>query len=347
MPTGTSPRRQLARAEIAWALLAFLALQLTFTLALDLGQPALYDAEYNARLRLLRDRIREGPGRPLLLVVGSSRIGAGFIAGDLPPLRSADGREVLPFNFSHLAAGPLLNLMQVRRLLREGITPSWLVLEVVPGHLAHERPPAELAALRDVPVLCRHASWKEILLVYARCRLNPFFKQRRATLSRFLPPLVTRAHQSDDVRLLPLGDDDDWMRKENVSAELRTILKEQARDVYFARLQDLHIDPALDRATRELLELCRPRGIPVVLLLTPETKLFRSWCSAETERRLQDYLRRLRDEHGVAVVDARDWVSDEGFNDPHHLRLRGARVFTERLGREVLRPLVTRNNEER
>jgi hypothetical protein len=339
MTTRSRRRFWQARANVAWAMVALVVIQLGFVLAIDLCKPELYDPEFGIRLRLLQTQVREHPDRPLLVVVGSSRIGAGFMPQEMPPLKTADGRLVLPFNWSHLAAGPRINLLQIRRLLREGLTPSWVVLEIVPGGLGHDSTPASLAAVEDLPVLWRYPSRCKDTLVYLRNRLNPFYNYRQDVLRRVAPPFVTQADPSDVVNLLPLGDDNNWIRHEFTS-EIRATQETVARSIYYDALQTFQVDPQLDRATCEVLDLCRQRGIPLVLIATPENSLFRSWYSAETEKRLGDYLDRLGRSYNVAVVDARTWVSDDGFNDPHHLGLRGARVFTERLHRQVLEPLV-------
>jgi hypothetical protein len=44
------------------------------------------------------------------------------------------------------------------------------------------------------------------------------------------------------------------------------------------------------------------------------------------------------------VINGREWVADDDFSDSHHLLPHGAKVFTERLGREVL-ALVRRTPE--
>jgi hypothetical protein len=315
-------------------------LQIAFIVATDLYWPGQCDPEYGVRLALVQRRIREHPERPLLVVVGSSRVGSGFLAQELPPLRDAAGRQVLPFNWSHLAAGPRMNLMQVRRLLAEGLTPTWLVLEILPGSLVHEGTPASFAVVPDLPALCHGSSCGRDLLVFLRCRLNPFYNNRQAILREVASAFVTTADFSDDIRLGPLGDDDGWMRREDLGDEVRANRAVAARAVYFDRLQEFRIDPAQDQATCELLDLCRGRGIRVALLVMPEDSRFRSWYSPETQRRLGCYLDQLRRTYDVPVMDARCWVGDDGFNDPHHLGLRGARVFTERLGREALQPLL-------
>ena len=86
--------------------------------------------------------------------------------------------------------------------------------------------------------------------------------------------------------------------------------------------------------------MCRDRGIPLVIVLTPEDSQFRSWYGPIGEANLRDYMNTLHREYGAEVTDARAWVPDEHFADPHHVTQSGASIFTERLGREVLRPLV-------
>ena len=53
-------------------------------------------------------------------------------------------------------------------------------------------------------------------------------------------------------------------------------------------------------------------------------------------------LRRLREEGGVPVVDARDWFDDSAFHDQHHLNPEGAKAFADRFRTEALKPALTR-----
>jgi hypothetical protein len=79
----------------------------------------------------------------------------------------------------------------------------------------------------------------------------------------------------------------------------------------------------------------------VVLVLTPESREFRSWYAPGSEAQIQAVCARLARDHGTRIVDARTWVPDEDFMDGHHVLPAGAAVFTRRLAREVLTPLVT------
>src|SRR4051812_40711862 len=118
---------------------AFVAVQFVLNVVVDGWHPGLYDSEYAVRLRTLRARVAEAPGRPLLLLVGSSRTEMNFLPEVLPPLHTASGETPLVFNFSHLGAGPVMNLLEVRRLLRDGVRPGWLVLEAMPPQLGDSR----------------------------------------------------------------------------------------------------------------------------------------------------------------------------------------------------------------
>lgn len=275
-----------------------------------------------------------------MLVVGSSRIGLGFLPETLPPLKTPDGREAIPFNYSHLSAGPRMNLIQVRRALKAGLKPEWMVLEIVPGGLGHEGTQASWATAGDLPALLRWTGAGRVWRDYVRNRFNPFYKLRQGVLREVAPAFVTKAAFNDLVTLEPLGDDHKWMRDDGRSAILRRRHADLARSIYGDRLKELPIDRDLDGAMRELLGLCLARGIKVKLLLTPEDSEYRSWYGPRGKQRLSQYLADLRREFGVETVDARSWVPDANFCDPHHLTTAGAKVFTERLGREVLGPLV-------
>ena len=115
---------------------------------------------------------------------------------------------------------------------------------------------------------------------------------------------------------------------------------ERSHREYGLLLRDFQVATDEARAVREFLDLCRRRKIGVTLVLMPESSAFRSWYSPQATARLDAFLADLRRDGGVAVVDARDWVADQGFFDGHHLLASGALTFTRRFGREVYRPFL-------
>jgi hypothetical protein len=334
--------RHRSKADLAWSAVFFVAFQVALAGLIDWHVPRLYDEEYGVRLAALRTCLAQEPDRPLLLVVGTSRVGMGFAPDLLPELRTPSGQRALAFNFSHLASGPVLNLMILRRLLGEGIRPQWLVLEIVPAGLAHESAsmPATMAAAQDLPVAVRYFPPWKVLTVYARQRLIPWYKHRAGILRGIAPAWAPYQDPREQISLTPLGGDRSWLVEAMVSPDevrRRTAL---VRDVYYDLFQKFHIDPAADRATRELLELCRREHIPVTLFITPEGTVYRNWYSESARREVDQYLARIGSEYGVVVTDTRGWLPDSDFTDSHHPLKRGAEAFTQRLGREVLEPLV-------
>jgi hypothetical protein len=80
----------------------------------------------------------------------------------------------------------------------------------------------------------------------------------------------------------------------------------------------------------------------VVLVVTPESSVFRSWYPPEAVAAMQRLLAQLHDTWGVPIIDAREWLPDKDFSDGHHPLPDGAEAFTLRLIEEV-RPMLTQS----
>src|SRR5262249_41727915 len=109
-----SRRRQLSRRAwltLACGLLFFLAPPLTLSVRTESAQPELRDPRYGYRFERLQQSLAEETGRPLVLVLGSSRVEVGFSPRELPPCTLTDGRQAMVFNFGLAGNGrPLLEL---------------------------------------------------------------------------------------------------------------------------------------------------------------------------------------------------------------------------------------------
>jgi hypothetical protein len=331
-----------SRAALLWTA-ALLSLVLVGSVyVLDDPTAGWYDVEYAARIALLRDRRRESPDRPLLLVMGSSRTQLSFRAERLGELTAPDGRAVLPFNFSHTGAGPLMNLMQYYRLRREGMRPDWLILEVRPPALTDEHPQLlrDCMTASDYPVLSRYLEPTYLKYRYALSRLGVWFQHRNRILELTAPEWAEGgAASSSGFPLNPLGGD--WLHTpEWLTPERSRRALDVARRQYSEELQHFTISRQADGATRELLALCRTDGVRTALLLTPEGSEFRSWYPADAERMIMEWCAAVSRDSGAPLIDARRWLSDECFFDSHHVLVQGAEAFTRRLEAEVLRPLV-------
>lgn len=336
-------RQSRARTAVCWGLGLFAAIQLALNVLIESGHPEQCDPEFHVRLTSLRARLAEDPGRPLLLLMGSSRTVGSFVPEALGPLTAADGRPVLSFNFSHIAAGPLMHLIDLRRLLDHGIRPDWLAVEILPTQLADPRQGvvSECARFGDLPVLLRYRGARGAAN-FVMTRLAPCFRYRPFFQSRCLPGWLPQGVKppAEQIPLDRLGGDRAWsqiVRLEPPEVQRRTAM---TRAGYGPTLQNFHIEPMSDRAMHELLMLCRQERIRVVLFLSPEAREFRSWYPPWATTAVENYCQALAAEFHVPVADARCWLPDEEFSDGHHVLLCGALRFTRRLGVEVLAPLV-------
>jgi hypothetical protein len=332
-PSGT-------RAHVMWCLAWFAIGQLTLTVFLDVRHPEVFDPEFSDHLAVLRRLPPDDPTRPLLLVLGSSRITTDFRPESLPPL-SAGGGQVIPFNLSHSGGGPLLNLLEMDRAFRIGCRPRWVVIEAVPALLgvSGQSTAATLASVRDVPLLSRYVpAWKFGYHCLTE-RVGECGNHRAAIIRRLVPGTTADENAFDAMELDPLGGAAKWEWPDDGPSDVprRTAV---VRAHYAPGLRRLKVDETPDRAVRELITLCRREGATPVLLMSPESTEFRSWYAPEAVQLVADYYRDLSRACAVPVVDARAWMADGDFTDGQHLNPRAAAAFTRRLGREVLVPLV-------
>jgi hypothetical protein len=346
--TAHRPRRALL-----WGMLFFAGLHLSVVVSMERWHPELRYPEYGYRLARLRARRTENPGRPLLLVLGSSRVELGLCPEILETQHKGAGKPPLVFNFGMVQANPLTHLMILRQLLAEGIRPTWLVVEVMPPFLnfsedyAHNwfRTMAEQLAWLDLEVVRRYCPRpREVLRAWYLSRLNPWSTSRPCLRERFTAGLLAPEAEPEHWRA---QDRWGWLSHSGpVGDEQRARSLEQTHREYADRLDQYQIRGATERALRELLGVCRRERIPVILLRTPESREFQGWYSQEARARIEDYLNNLRRSYPVLVVDARSWVPDRDLTDGHHMLAQGAVIFTRRFDREVIATLLRPAAEE-
>jgi hypothetical protein len=343
--TPAPSRRRWARSTLTWAAGTFVAVQLGFLVLTERVCPELRDPEYGYRLASLRARRAAEPGRPLALVLGTSRSEVGIRPDALPAYRTPAGAAPLVFNFSLTNSGVMLQLVCLHRLLAADLRPGWVFVEVLAPMLhqpvgTEESIPPHRQAWADLPVLCgysRAPAW--LYARWGRDRLLPGYSCRHVLLSHALPEWVPAERRRDFF--WRRFDRSGWMPYGPAEPSAETYRRglEGARREYGYLLDDFAIEELPDRALRALLELCRHEGIRAALFLMPEASDFRAWYPPGARERIGSYLRGLGDEYGVAVTDAGDWVEDAAFADGHHLLPGAVDAFTARFGREVVAPL--------
>jgi hypothetical protein len=337
-----SDKRRLGRAVFLWWLAGFCFLQLGLAVVFEVWRPEFRDPEYGKKLAQVRDLVEQAPDRPLVLVLGSSRVLNGVRPNLLPALPTPEG-EALVYNFGLTGAGPLHQLLTLRRLLDAGIRPRWIIMEILPATIAPEWFAEDLVKGESL-------SWHDFALVnryshdsprlyrsWLEDRSLPWFTARFRLLSAFLPHWApdNAPHHYVWNHLDSRG----WLRLGKQPPQARQRALQYARTNLRPILQAFHIGAVAKRALPELLELCHREKIRTAFLLMPEGPTFRSWYPPQAENILRGFLRKYQQKYKTPLIDARTWVPEEEFLDSHHLLAPGAARFTHRLGDEGLRPL--------
>jgi hypothetical protein len=336
--------RQSGRAALVWAFGLYAVALVAPVLCLDRWHPTLDNAG-SVKLEYLRRQAARAPDRPLVVMLGSSRTDGLFDARRFDAVRGPGGKPVLAYNFGVPTVGPLREYLYLREMLQAGIRPRLLLVELLPPLLTD---PHRVAVSEEGWASAPWMSLSEVLTLWPyfahpgsklcgwlEARLAPWYAFRAcihgSVLEQFAPQHYPYWGDYRDAwgHILPRVPD---------AAECACRGGVAYRQ-YHQTLRTFRPGAGPARAARDLAALCRRERIPLALVLTPESTTFRSWYSPEALAATYGLLAELRDDYGAAVVDAREWVADEDFQDGHHVLPAGAGVFTARL-LEDLRPAL-------
>lgn len=278
-------------------------------------------------------------GKPLVVMLGSSRTGLAFHGQHLEATR-----PVSAFNYGIPASGPVTELVTLHRLLTDGVKPALVLVEVLPAMLQDQGgPPRESAWLYadrltgpELATVVRHGfpaqavdkRWRESVLV-------PAYALRFQIMCRLAPsalPWPLRFDWSRGADECGYGSLVD-QNPDQADRDRRFAL---TRAEYAGILANYHPGGPAVGALREMIDQCREVGVPVRLVLMPESSQFRALYGPGANDRLLATLGTLP----ASLIDARDWLADDEFNDGHHMLTQGARRFTDRLAREVVDPML-------
>ena len=349
LPRAAARSRLNGCGALGWAVAWFIVVQLALTLAMDYVDVELRDPFWGRKLTLLRQRLAQDPDRPLLLLLGTSRTAFG-LKPEFAQVPAMAGERPIVFNFGIAGAGPIQELLFLRRLLAEGIRPERILIEIHPCLLHEDAGFGELTGLtptrlhwRDLPLLGDYVYDRSAL--YRRwwhARLTACWSHRLTIQMRLLPRWLDPKCQFDQ-RLLNRFDGDGWAGTEvsAVTPELYEQLARNAVRVYDPAFFDFHITERPRRAIDEMLSLCQAEGIEAALFLMPEASLFRAGYSADARRQIDAYLTEVSRRHDVPLFDLTYACPDTSFADSHHMLPAGAERFSRRFARDVLTPLLT------
>ncbi len=332
-----------ARASLFWFVAGAALLHAGAVLATE-AWPQLRDPEYGRRARELRARTAKHPDRPLVVVIGSSRVSMGVKPDAWEAVRPGTPHDPLLFNMGAYGAGPVQELITMHRVFADGFRPAVVLLEYCPMLLRQDGRFGDSARLDP-----RRLRWSDRTVVrnyfadpdgaerrMRAARLNVFAENRERWMLQAVPEWVSKfgARNGGWVGLDQWG----WTPGMDVlphDAATRRMLIEHNREDVHGRFDGHTIDPNSDRALREAVAVARAHGSRVGFLYLPESVEFQSWYPAPVERAARTHLAGLERDLGVPIINARDWMSDDQLADGFHLSRVGAGSFTERLGLAV------------
>jgi len=337
MTMGVPSRRKRARAAVWLGLLAFVSGTVLLNILLDTTRVRYLDPEFGWHARHTQWRTSREPERELGIVLGTSRAHVGFNPDEL----GLDGPDLpLVANFAQTASVPVYSLLNLRRLLDLGIRPAFVLFEIMPLALANDGAAEDLVpphrmGYRDSIAL---RDYGESPTAWLHTRVAPWSSYRINILAHQFPDLLADGWNPSWYWTRPSAAG--WMpiNPEGITPERRAQYTAIAQTSYADSFRDFRIAPRMDKANRELLSLCRDRGIPCHGFRMPESPRFRSWYAPSANAALAAYLAELRRDFDFECFDCAAWSDEIDFLDGHHLLVPGAAKFSKRFGSACLKP---------
>lgn len=336
-------RASLARRAFAWAVFAFLVVQISLGVLTDVDGLPVRDPEYAFREDQLRAVKAANPGRPVIVVLGTSRTMVGINA---KRLTEAGGPVI--YNCGLPGAGPTRQLAAWRRLVAHGLKPDAIAIEILPALHTHAGQQLFESGWNDAGRLS-YSEAVELLPWYARPWRGAFrwTTARIVPLARYSPAAYRDYYASGMPYTAPSSegiptDNFGWRQGISKNAwepERRANATRMLLKQYQRACTDTRPAPGEPLFERLLAEI-EAAGVPVVAFAMPECRDFREQSQAVAT--VYPRVREACGKHGVSFVDAGTWMPDDAFWDGHHLHPEPADGFTDRFADEVLQPLVSK-----
>lgn len=340
-------RLQLARAGkkgILWGVLFFVCLQIGLSVAMDRFLPILRDPEYAYKIAFMHEYLAGKSNRPIIMALGSSHVDNGFEPDALGLDASPQSKDAIAYNFGLTGAGPLMEFLCLKRLIREGVRPKYCVMEIIPSGLTSNwelvRINADRLSVADFGLLKAYIKpWDSMVTTWLRARLAPWHAHRFCVLSWVAPKWLPSDCRRDGWANL---EKDGWLPYPRPTAadEVRRKHFEANKREYAMWLDHFSISRIPNESTHRILGLCKKEGIVPIVVFMPQSTVLRAPWPDSAKTKFDAFLGLLEREYNAKIVDARDWIPDEHFADADHLLRPGATMFSNRLGREVIRPLL-------
>jgi hypothetical protein len=308
-----------------------------------LSDPRVRDPEYGRRAARLRERLQENPGRPLVVVLGSSRTAMGVRAAEWEEIRPNDSARPDPliFNMAVLGSGPMMELMALRRIYADGFRPDVVLLEYWPPFFHYDGGWDETNRVAENRLMdCDRELVRNYFPDPARIeremdwqRINTIYANRERLLGILSPNWLpaTRRSEAGWTNLDPWG----WIPGFDMKpdqTEWRTKAVANCASIYKPVFDQYRFSATAEHAMRESVALAREHGATVGFIYLPESSEFRKLYPPRVEQVATNRLAKMSHELSVPVLNCRLWMPDTAVVDGFHLSRSGAAEFSRRLG---------------
>jgi len=321
--------------------------------AIETLKPEWCDPEFGHRFGTLQQLEREAPGRPLVLILGTSRTQNAIDPSAMGFPEERGSPRV--FNFGQSGSPPLKVYLNLARLLDAGIRPAAVVVEVLPVWLTSDGPAEDLFAneaslltsadLRRLAPFCNHPV--SLGRKWLSARAAPWHAQRFVLMNHWLPRWLEWRQRidfqwknTDENGFTPFPGDEP-------PSDVRAAATSYARKSYRGTFEGFPFGPSSLEALRALVARCRHEEIPVAFVELPVAPLFRGWFRPGVwesgDERLVTFARSL----GVELFLPHDDVADSEYVDGHHMLHRAAKTYSRWLAHTHLQPWLVREGVAR
>lgn len=354
------------RRVVLWTIGLFWIGQFLVGWVLDVGAPWLRFPHLfqQAERALNQERM------PTVVCMGSSRFGTGLNEEEMTRVLQAKTGDPAAqvFNASIPGGDLLVSEVVLKQLLRDGMRPKFVLLEICPEVVNHRNDWLQLHAVRQF-------TWRELfsyagelmrtghIKYYLKSRLAPIATYRN-TLKKWLGEQLEDLESGKEKVQAPRAPR--WATVSGTAKAQVVVQASDANDIPWDHLVQQHLAPmepdlaqrtqaglhAVQRCLRgysaggnsgqaleRILRRCRGLGIEPVLIGVPLAQAHRDLYSPEIERAFQDYLQMVCNKYGCRFVDYRATLPDGLFVDNHHVGFPGRMHLSRKLATELLWPL--------
>lgn len=341
-----------AKSALFWGLLSFVALQVAMRVFLDHARPDLRNPTFEIKAAQLAKHMQGTETAPTTVItLGSSMMINGISPKLLEaPLAEELGRPTVVYNMGVFGGGPFSHLVYTRRLLERGVRPDLVVVEVFPLHfdetdkpLDYRRYPAFVLEKNDVPVVARYGDAQTLHKEWWEAYLVPVYGHRLTIMNGLAEVFVPF---KDRVERWKTIDEYGWSRLPYPTEEQRRTAMAHVKKYYGPKLGKFNPGGPGPKAMDELLGMLKKDNVPTVMLLMPEGPVMQGLYDPKGWAKFMEGCKALSRKHSVPIFSARDWFGEEDFVESFHLHEKGAKAFTERLGRELIAPMLKRQQRQ-